>query len=71
MNDAVLSISSMKAATVHGTARIPRSSSAIRVSWTAARTSAQSGNQRSPVPTHAPSATVADAMTSSPAPNQA
>ena len=71
MNDAVLSISTTKAATVHGTARMPRSSSAMTVSWTVARASAQSGNQRRPVPTHAPRATVTVEMTSSPAPNQA
>ena len=69
--DAVLSISSTKAAAVHGTASTPRSSNATIESWTAARAIAQSGNSRRPVPYQRPSATVAAASTSTRAPNHA
>ena len=55
-SDAVVSISRTKPATVHGTLRMPRSSSAITLSWTTARRIAHSGNSRSPMPAHQPSA---------------
>ena len=71
VHDAVVSISTTKAATVHGTARIPRSSRAITLSWTAARTTTTIGNQPSPTRAQRPRATVRPVIASRPAPNPA
>ena len=71
VHDAVVSISTTKAATVHGTARIPRSSRAITLSWTAARTTTTIGNQPSPILAHRPRPTVRPVIASRPAPNPA
>ena len=71
VHDAVVSISSTNAATVHGTARIPRSSSATMLSWTAARTTTTSGNHPSPTRAQRPRATVRPVSVSRPAPKPA